>query len=111
MRILNRMSREGSLAAGALVALAVLALAGAAIAGEKGPVNLDLEEGKLGELPKGWIQPKTSVDAGYRVELTDEQPRSGKRCARISRDAKEKTPGFGNLVQQFDAAAYRGKRV
>src|SRR5262249_61827636 len=52
-----------------------------------------------------------SVDAGYKVQLTDEQPKEGKRCARISRDAGEGAAGFGNLMQTFDAAAYRGKRV
>src|SRR5262245_28107954 len=111
MRILNRASREGLLAAGGLVVLALLALVSAATAAEKGPVNLDLEEGELGKVPAGWVQPKPSVDAGYQVQLTDERPRSGKRCARISRDAKEGTPGAGNLMQSFDAAAYRGKRV
>src|SRR5262245_59071086 len=111
MRILNRMSREGLLAAGGLVALALLALACAATAAEQGPVNLDLEEGELGKVPDGWVQPKPSADAGYQVQLTDEQPSSGKRCARISRDVKEESAGSGNLTQSFDAAAYRGKRV
>jgi C-terminal processing protease CtpA/Prc len=94
-----------------MVALALLTLVSAGTAAGQGPVNLDLEEGELGKVPSGWIQPKPSVDAGYKVQLTDEQPRTGKRSALISRDAKEQAPGFGNLMQSFDAAAYRGKRV
>jgi C-terminal processing protease CtpA/Prc len=93
------------------MALALLIRATAGDGPERGPVNLDLEEGELGKVPTGWFQPSPSVDAGYQVQLTDEQPKSGKRCARISRDAKEDAAGFGNLMQSFDAAAYRGKRV
>jgi hypothetical protein len=105
------MSREGSLAGAGLVALALLILASTPIAAQQAPVNVDLEEGELGEVPKGWVQPKPSVDAGYQVQLTDEQPRSGKRCAQISRDAEERVWESGNLMQVFDAADYRGKRV
>jgi C-terminal processing protease CtpA/Prc len=78
---------------------------------ERGPVNLDLEDGELGKVPAGWLHPKSSVDAGYKVRLTEENPKSGKRCALISREAGEVTSGPGNLMQSFDAAAYRGKRV
>jgi len=111
MKILNRMSREGLRVALSMVALALLTLASAATAAGQGPVNLDLEEGELGKVPSGWVEPKPSVDAGYKVQLTDKQPRTGKRCALISRDAKEQAPGFGYLKQSFAAAAYRGKRV
>jgi Peptidase family S41 len=105
------MAREGFLAAGGLAALALLTLTCAATAAEQGPVNLDLEKGELGKVPDGWVQPKPSIDAGYKVQLTDEQPRSGKRSALISRDAKEEAAGSGELMQSFDATAYRGKRV
>ncbi len=48
---------------------------------------------------------------GTGCRLTTDQPKTGKHCVRISRDANAPAPGFGNLMQSFDAAAYRGKRV
>jgi hypothetical protein len=95
---MNLMSRKGLLAAVGMVLLALLTLDSAGTAAERGPVNLDLEEGELSKVPNGWVQPKPSVEAGYKVQLTDEHPRSGKRCALVSRDAKEETAGFGNLI-------------
>jgi hypothetical protein len=113
MRLWNRVSRDGLLTAAGVV-LALLTLTGVATSAERAPVNLDLEEGELGKTPTGWIHPVSSSFAGYKVQLTDEQPGSGKRCALISRTARGQAPAFGDygdLTQSFDAAAYRGKRV
>jgi hypothetical protein len=93
------------------VALAPFSLHGFTAAQERGPVNLDLEEGELGGVPTGWFQPKPSVAAGFKVQLTEDHPKSGKRCVLISRDAEGEVAGFGNLMQSFEANAYRGKRV
>jgi C-terminal processing protease CtpA/Prc len=75
------------------------------------PVNLGLEEGEIGQAPTGWFFPKPSQDAGYRVTLTEDRPHSGRRAAVLSRDGEVKPESFGNLMQAFDAAPYRGKRV
>src|SRR5262249_24901823 len=111
MRIPNRVSRVGFLVLFGMVAWALWSVACAQTPAERGPVNLDLEDGELGKVPTGCLHPKSSVDAGYKVSLTEENPKSGKRCAVISREAGEITSGPGSLMQTFAAAAYRGKRV
>jgi C-terminal processing protease CtpA/Prc len=111
MTILRGMTRPGPFAAAGIVLLALTSLACVASAAQQGPANLDLERGELGKVPTGWIQPKYSAAAGYKVQLTDDRPKTGKRCALVSRDPKDNGPGVGKLVQSFDAAAYRGKRV
>jgi C-terminal processing protease CtpA/Prc len=111
MRTPNRLSPAGRLILFGAVLLALLSVARAGTTAGPGPVNLDLEDGELGKVPTGWLHPKPSVNAGYQVCLTDEDPKSGKRCAVISREDGEVTSGPGKLMQSFDAAAYRGKRV
>jgi C-terminal processing protease CtpA/Prc len=78
---------------------------------ERGPVNLKLEDGKLGEVPTGWFLPEPSRNAGYRAILTEEQPKEGERCVVLSRDGDRAAAGFGNLMQAFDATPFRGKRI
>jgi hypothetical protein len=68
------------------------------------PVNLDFKAAEL----DGWVYPKVAADAGYFVLATE---KDGKRCAVVGRDAKGKAEAFGNLMQCFDAAEFRGKRV
>jgi hypothetical protein len=75
------------------------------------PKNLDLEEGKLGEVPAGWFSPPFSAQAGYSAKLTDDRPKSGKHCAVLAKDGEAQQQGFGNLMQSVDAKAYRGKRI
>jgi C-terminal processing protease CtpA/Prc len=111
MRIPTLTLRHFLLATASMAALALFSLNSSATAAERGPVNLDLEEGELGEVPTGWILPKPSVDAGFKVQLTEDRPKSGKRCALVSRDAKDEVAGIGNLMQSFEANAYQGKRV
>jgi hypothetical protein len=63
-------------------------------------------------LPQGWkiSNPRGLANPGYTAKLTHEQVREGAFCAELSSGDGERAP-FGNLMQNFDAAAYRGKRV
>lgn len=73
------------------------------------PINLDLEQGKLGDVPTGWHFPPPCAEAGFKLVLTEEKPFAGKHCALLSR---QKGNGeFGNILQSVDAAGYRGKRI
>jgi len=74
-------------------------------------LNLNLEDGTLGEVPAGWFLPGPSRQAGYRARLSEDHPKEGKRCALLSREAVARTAAFGNLMQSFDAAPYRGRRI
>ena len=47
---------------------------------------------------------------GYRVLISDEDPKSGKQCVTIKRDA-EKPGALGNVMQKIDATPFRGKRI
>lgn len=42
---------------------------------------------------------------------SSERPKSGSYCAVIKRDAQTPTRASGNLMQAFDAAPFRGKRI
>ncbi len=73
------------------------------------PVNLNFEEGPATQAPDGWYLP-TKIN--YAVELTDVQPKSGKRAAVLrSIPTTEAGSAFGNLMQVIDATPFRGKRV
>jgi Peptidase family S41 len=85
-------------------------LAGAAVA-QSGPTNLNFEAGESGALPQGWkaTSPGGAPNPGYTARLTAENARQGKYCAELA--AEGQGGAFGNLMQAFDATAYRGKRV
>src|SRR6476620_3444879 len=72
------------------------------------PVNLDFEQGKIGQLPEGWDSPTT----GYVAKLIDDQAKSGKRAALLHDvpGAVNSSP-FGNLMQAINAVSLRGHRV
>ena len=74
------------------------------------PVNLDFEQGPVGQAPVGWDSP-TKIN--YEVELTEEKPKSGRRAAllRSGSGAAADGPEFGNLMQAFEATPFRGSRV
>src|ERR1051325_11516028 len=73
------------------------------------PLNLDFEEGTLGQLPDGWDCP---TKVSYSAELSDEQPKSGKRAAVLhSVITTASGSDFGNLMQAIDATAFRGRRI
>ena len=66
-------------------------------AAETGLRNAGFEDDELGRVPSGWFAPKVSLDAGYRVSISD-AAQTGKRCALIERDGTEKQKAFGNLL-------------
>lgn len=74
------------------------------------PVNLDFEqESGSAQTPDGWDLP---TKTNYAVELTDVQPKSGKRAALLrSVPSTQAGSAFGNLMQAIDATPFRGKRV
>lgn len=74
------------------------------------PVNLDFEQGPVGQAPVGWDSP-TKIN--YEVELTEEKPKSGRRAALLRSGSGAGADGaeFGNLMQAFEAAPFRGGRV
>ena len=74
------------------------------------PVNLDFEQGEIGQVPTGWVSP---TKPNYAREMTEEKPNSGKRAAllRSLPGASADGPPFGNLMQAFDARLFRGHRV
>src|SRR5215472_1633005 len=74
------------------------------------PVNLDFEQGELGQIPPGWSLPKSAQKSGYEAVLASEQPHDGKHCVVV----RSKTRTYlrtGTLMQTVDATPYRGKRV
>jgi C-terminal processing protease CtpA/Prc len=74
-------------------------------------VNLDFEQGSVGQVPEGWASPTSSM--GYAAEVTEENPKTGKRAALLQNapDAKSASNPFGNLMQAIDATCFRGRRV
>jgi C-terminal processing protease CtpA/Prc len=96
--------------AGTLAMLLVMVSLGADP--DRGPVNLDLEGGTLGQVPEGWFVPVLSREGGYSAQLTEDRPKQGLRCVLLSGEAaKGPNASFGNLMQSFDATPYRGRRV
>ena len=72
--------------------------------------NLDVEQGGLGSAPDGWFLSRWSRERGYRIELTGDDPYSGRRAVLVDgRNARAE--GLGTLLQWVDATPYRGKRV
>jgi len=88
-------------------AVFVLAWTSLASAAETVPANSGFENGQVGHAPEHWRVPEVS---GYRVLVSDENPRSGKQCAVIERTTEKPGP-FGNVMQAVDATPFRGKRV
>jgi hypothetical protein len=74
-----------------------------------GPRNLRFEEGEPGKLPPGWFVPSVEKGAANLAELRHKGCRSA-ACAVVQSPAGA-PDAFGNLMQSFSAAAYRGKTV
>lgn len=73
------------------------------------PTNLDFEQGAVGQVPTGWYAPTLAT---FAVELTEENPKSGKHAALIHSVAgTAAAQEFGNLMQSFAAQSFRGRRV
>lgn len=91
--------------------LLVVPCLAAAAAPAPGPSNLGFESGQPGQVPSGWFIPSTPQKAGYSAVLQRSGCKSGSGCALLSTPASPSPQGFGNLMQTFDASAYRGKRI
>jgi hypothetical protein len=74
-----------------------------------GPQNLGFEQGEPGTVPPGWFVPTP----GWTSELSRGGCRSARGCATLGAPVGPPTARFrfGNLMQTFSAAAYRGKTV
>ncbi len=93
--------------------LIVAALTATALAGPPGAAgprgrHHDFEDDPVGGTPEGWFVPAAVAKAGTTARVTDNNPAHGARCVEIE---KKGTDLFGNLMQSFDAAPYRGLRV
>jgi hypothetical protein len=86
------------------------------------PVNLDFEDGELGEPPAGWFMGppqgafdnviETLRDFDFDIATSTDRPYQGERSAMITRPpGRHYGEAFGLLGQRIEAAAYRGKRV
>jgi C-terminal processing protease CtpA/Prc len=111
---LSRMSRNRLVGLG--LVLTIFARASSGSANGQGPANLDFEQGTVGKLPNGWTLTDSAAKKGFMAVLSDDKPKSGQRCALISRAPKSKDvrvgmADLGSLTQGLDAAPFRGKRV
>ena len=73
----------------------------------QGPQNLAFDNGDLGAAPSGWHLPTP----GYTARVIAEGVAPGKRAVELALSDPATPSRFGDLVQTFDAAAYRGKQV
>lgn len=74
------------------------------------PTNLDFEEGS-GEAVNGWMTLRFSEEAGFRISRSESLPNTGRWCGMVKQGSKPPAGRFGNLMQRFDAEAFRGKTV
>jgi C-terminal processing protease CtpA/Prc len=77
---------------------------------QTGPTNLDFEQDQGGRAPAGWVF-NTPQQQGSRVEVSDEDRKTGAWALVISRDGSGAPTSPAILLQSFDATPYRGKRV
>jgi erythromycin esterase len=80
------------------------------------PVNLDFEEGDLGEVPAGWFPQSAGLarlrNFDFDVATSKDLPYRGDRSAVISRPpGRHYGETFGYLRQEIEAALYQGRRV
>jgi hypothetical protein len=74
------------------------------------PVNLQFEQGTVGKLPDGWFVPALPQDVDRWAQLRRSGCMNRDGCAVVL--VPENAPvQAGNLMQSFNAAAYRGKTV
>jgi hypothetical protein len=89
--------------------LLVAAMVSASQAG--GISNGGFEEVDAGGRPKSWKFSEAQAKAGYRLAVTEDRPSEGNRSVTITSPDKPPQNMFGNLMQSFDAAPWRGKKV
>jgi C-terminal processing protease CtpA/Prc len=76
---------------------------------QTGPINLNFEQGVIGQVPTGWYFGGTA--SGYSASLTNLNPLSGSMCAMIERRTTAAQGDYGYLSQGVSAAPFRGKQV
>jgi hypothetical protein len=75
-----------------------------------GPANLKFEQGVPGKLPDAWFVPALPNDVDHWAQLRSTGCMNHDSCAVVL--VPENAPvRAGNLMQSFNAAAYRGKTV
>src|SRR5271157_233960 len=79
-----------------------------ALRAQTGLVNPGFD-GKVGEPPAGW-HTYNPPSMAFQVILTGQDCKSGKLCAAMTAEKAGGPREFGNLMQQVNAAPYRGKR-
>lgn len=89
----------------------LLFLLPAVLTAQSAPSNLAFQKGAPGEPPPGWVVPQVLKALGFSAEFRREGCRSGSGCAVLLAPAALPPETFGNLMQGFDAAPFRGKTV
>lgn len=87
----------------------LLCLGFCGFAQQQGPINFDFKASDPGQPPKGWLVP--SAKQGFPAVVTDKCSKPGNRCLVLRSERAVSQGEFGNLMQYFDAANYRGKQV
>jgi len=75
------------------------------------PLTWTFEDQEAGKPPQGWLVPPSLASAGYSVEVVNDRPFEGLRCARLSAPAQRPAQTFSNMIRSLDAKPYRGKTV
>lgn len=75
------------------------------------PYNMDFEEGSLRGVPSGWFLPTFSENAGYKAQISSENPLSGKYCLKLHFDSIPPAGTYGSVMQSINAEQYRGKKI
>jgi hypothetical protein len=104
-RVLKEYAGQVQLVAAARQGLAAIAEAPA------GPRNLSFEQGEPGKVPDGWFVEGWRSRQGYSAELRRTGCHGTTGCAVVLVPATHPVNGFGNLMQSFSAAGYRGMTV
>lgn len=68
------------------------------------------EGATAGRPPAGWIVVPMVTSAGYKVEVSDQDAKEGKKCLTVALGTRQ-GQGFGNIFREIDATPYRGKRI
>ncbi|HEY3968430.1 MAG TPA: hypothetical protein VGM05_28035 [Planctomycetaceae bacterium] len=95
------------------VAGSTIPTVGTTTAGVASVSDPGLEQDRVGvaNSKSKWFLMAAPDDPGCRIFSETEDVFAGKRCARLERDTKTARVPFGNVMQEIDAAPYRGKRI
>lgn len=75
------------------------------------PTNLDFEADKAGQQVSGWRLNQACTASGYSLTSSAENPYKGNFSGLLKRDGEPTGQTSCIVVQSFDAANFRGKRV